>query len=106
MLTEWRKPGDVTQIPRWDATWYNDATTRMVEAGDFLRLRNVNVSYALPQRLAGSLHVESIKVFAQGQNLKTWTDFAGFDPEVSTGILTGAQYPALRTVTFGLNVGF
>ncbi|ARS36029.1 SusC/RagA family TonB-linked outer membrane protein [Pontibacter actiniarum] len=106
MLTEWRKPGDITQIPRWDATWYNDATTRMVESGDFLRLRNVNVSYALPKSLTGRMHVESIKVFAQGQNLKTWTGFAGFDPEVSTGILSGAQYPALRTVTFGLNIGF
>lgn len=106
MLTEWRKKGDVTQIPRWDATWYNDATTRMVESGDFLRLRNVNISYALPQGLVSKLRMESIKVFAQGQNLKTWTDFAGFDPEIASGILTGAQYPALRTVTFGLNLGF
>ncbi|MDX5480184.1 MAG: TonB-dependent receptor [Hymenobacteraceae bacterium] len=106
MLTEWRKKGDITQIPRPDAAWYNDATTRMVESGDFLRLRNVNISYALPQTLVSKLHVESIKVFAQGQNLKTWTNFAGFDPEISTGMLTGAQYPALRTVTFGLNVGF
>ncbi|MFD2247039.1 SusC/RagA family TonB-linked outer membrane protein [Pontibacter ruber] len=106
MLTEWRKPGDITQIPRPDAAWYNDNTTRMVESGDFLRLRNINISYTLPQTLVSRLNLSSIKLYAQGQNLKTWTDFAGFDPEISTGVLTGAQYPALRTVTFGLNVGF
>jgi hypothetical protein len=37
----------------------------------------------------------------RAQNLATWTQFQGFDPEISTGSLTGAQYPALRTITFG-----
>jgi TonB-dependent starch-binding outer membrane protein SusC len=49
--------------------------------------------------------VNSLRFFAQGQNLLTWTQFRGFDPEIATGSLTGAQYPALRTVTFGVNVG-
>jgi len=44
-------------------------------------------------------------VFAQGQNLYTWHNFQGYDPEVFTGVLTGAVYPALKTVTVGASIG-
>jgi len=80
--------------------------TRFVEKGDFLRLRNLNVSYTLPQKWASTIKLQNIRIYAQGQNLKTWTNFLGWDPEITSGILQGAQYPALRTITFGLNVGF
>ncbi|PRY05736.1 TonB-linked SusC/RagA family outer membrane protein [Pontibacter ummariensis] len=106
MLDEWQKEGDITDVPRPRAP-FRSGTTRFVENGDFLRLRNINVSYALPQALVNSLGgLRSVRVFAQGQNLATWTEFQGFDPEVTDGSLVGAQYPALRTLTFGLNVGF
>ncbi|MFS0489535.1 SusC/RagA family TonB-linked outer membrane protein [Leadbetterella byssophila] len=105
LTTFWRKEGDITNIPRPGAT-FRSATTRFVEDGDFLRLRNLNVSYTLPSALVNSWKLSTIRVFAQGQNLFTWTKFLGFDPEMSTTSLTGAQYPALRTITFGLNVGF
>ncbi|MEJ7767857.1 MAG: TonB-dependent receptor [Chitinophagaceae bacterium] len=104
LSTEWRKAGDITKIPNPTAT-FRSATTRFVEDGDFLRLRNASVSYSLPQQLFRSIKFSSVRFFAQGQNLFTWTDFRGFDPEISTGSLDGAQYPALRTITFGLNVG-
>lgn len=105
MLTNWRQAGDITQMPRPGAP-FRSGTTRFVETGDFLRLRNVNVSYSLPSQWVNKIGVGNIRLFAQGQNLVTWTDFLGFDPELSSGTLTGAQYPALRTFTFGLNVGF
>jgi TonB-dependent starch-binding outer membrane protein SusC len=105
MLDEWTTPGQITDVPR-PGNPFRSGTTRFVEDGDFLRLRNVNLSYELPQSLYSGIGVSSVRLFAQGQNLKTWTKFQGFDPEVSTGSLVGAQYPALRTVTFGLNVGF
>ncbi|WP_018479568.1 SusC/RagA family TonB-linked outer membrane protein [Pontibacter roseus] len=105
LLNEWRQPGDETDIPNPDVTFFAE-TTRFVEDGDFLRLRNLNISYALPASLISPLKMSTVRVFAQGQNLVTWTDFRGFDPEVSTGVLVGSQYPALRTVTFGINVGF
>ncbi len=102
--TEWRKAGDVTQIPRATAP-FRSGTTHFVENGDFLRLRNATISYNIPKQLTSAVRVNSIRLFAQGQNLATWTKFLGFDPEISTGSLSGAQYPALRTITFGLNVG-
>lgn len=105
LLTEWRTPGQKTNIPR-PGNAYRSATTRFVEDGDFLRLRNVVLSYSLPQNILSNARLNSVRVFAQGQNLLTFTKFRGFDPEISTGVNTGAQYPALKTVTFGINVGF
>lgn len=105
MLREWRNPGDITDIPDPNNA-YNASTTRFLEKGDFIRLRNITLGYTLPQSLVSKIKLRSIRVFAQGQNLWTKTDFLGYDPEVSSAVLRGAQYPALRTVTFGLNVGF
>jgi TonB-dependent starch-binding outer membrane protein SusC len=105
LLNEWRTPGQITNIPRSSAP-FRSGTTHFVEDGDFLRLRNLVISYAIPNSLTSNVGLRNIRVFAQGQNLKTWTNFQGFDPEVTNGSLVGAQYPALRTITFGLNVGF
>jgi TonB-linked SusC/RagA family outer membrane protein len=105
LVNEWKNPGDITEIPRSGAT-FRSATTHFVESGDFLRLRNAMVSYSLPRNWTRAAKISNVRLFVQGQNLVTWTDFKGFDPEINTGSLSGAQYPALRTVTFGLNVGF
>ena len=105
LLNEWRTPGQITNIPRADQAIETE-TTRFVEDGSFLRLRNVSLSYELPKKLTSSFKVSSLRFFVQGQNLKTWTKFRGFDPEITGGTLTGAQYPALRTITAGLSIGF
>lgn len=105
LVNEWKTPGQVTDIPRSGAT-FRSSTTHFVESGDFLRLRNAMVSYSLPRQWLNTVKINNARLFVQGQNLVTWTDFRGFDPEINTGSLSGAQYPALRTVTFGLNVGF
>jgi TonB-dependent starch-binding outer membrane protein SusC len=105
MLTEWQKPGDITNVP----SPFNDLhaeTTRFVEKTNYLRLRNVMLSYTLPPSIVGKIKMRSLRIFAQGQNLYVWHNFLGYDPEVVTGILGGAHYPPLRTITFGLNAGF
>jgi TonB-linked SusC/RagA family outer membrane protein len=104
MIDEWRTPGQVTDIPAADNPFFS-GTSRFVESGDFIRLRNVNLSYSLPANLIDKLKIASLRMFLQGQNLLTFTDFRGFDPELS-GNLIGSQYPALRTVTIGVNIGF
>ncbi len=104
LLNEWRAPGQITEIPRATAT-FRSGTTHFVEKGDFLRLRNASVAYNIPKSVIGKIKVTNARVFVQGQNLATWTDFRGYDPEINSGSLSGAQYPALRTVTFGLSLG-
>ncbi|HZI01867.1 MAG TPA: TonB-dependent receptor, partial [Flavisolibacter sp.] len=104
LVREWRNPGDKTDIQS-PAAAFRSATTRFVEKGDFLRLRNASVAYSLPSRWTNAAKLRNARLYIQGQNLLTWTNFLGFDPEISVGNLSGAQYPALRTVTFGLSVG-
>ena len=104
MLTEWQQPGDITNIP----SPFNDFqpnTTRFLEDGKYLRLRNIGMSYTFPAALLGKHKINSLKFFIQGQNMFTWSKFKGYDPEIATGALQGAQYPALKTITFGMNLG-
>jgi len=103
-LREWRKPGDITDVPRFDGV-YEDATTRFVESGNFLRLRNATFSYQIPNKFLQKAKIANAKIFIQGQNIYTWHKFEGYDPEIAGGINNGAQYPALRTYTVGLNFG-
>jgi hypothetical protein len=104
MLREWQQPGDITDIPSAFSDLHAE-TSRFVEKTDYLRLRNVMLSYSLPKSLLDKWKLRNIRVFAQGQNLFVWHNFQGYDPEVVTGILGGAQYPQLKTITFGLNLG-
>jgi TonB-linked SusC/RagA family outer membrane protein len=104
LLREWQKPGDVTDVPSPFNDFHGE-TTRFVEKTDHLRLRNVILSYSLPKSVLQRVKISSLKVFAQGQNLKVWHNFQGWDPEITTGILGGAQYPQLKTITFGLSLG-
>jgi TonB-linked SusC/RagA family outer membrane protein len=102
---EWRKPGDITDIPRAGQVMRRNIT-RFLEDGSFLRLRNVQVSYTLPQSMSKKLKISNARFFVMGENLWTGFSFLGFDPEITGGVLTGAQYPALRTITGGLTIGF
>ena len=103
-LREWRNPGDITDVPRFDNVFESN-TTRFVESGNFLRLRNATFSYQVPDKFLQKTKIGSIKLFVQGQNIYTWHKFLGYDPEIFGGINNGAQYPALRTFTAGLNIG-
>ena len=104
LLTEWQQQGDITNIPSPYSN-FELGTTRFLEKGDFIRLRNIVLSYDLPKSILDKAKINSVRVFVQGQNLQTWHKFKGYDPEVATGLLQGAQYPQLKTFTFGINVG-
>ncbi len=104
LLREWQKTGDITDVPSPFNDFHSE-TTRFVEKTDHLRLRNVTLSYSLPKSVLQRIKISSLKIFAQGQNLKVWHNFQGWDPEITTGILGGAQYPQLKTITFGLSLG-
>jgi TonB-dependent starch-binding outer membrane protein SusC len=104
LLHEWQAPGDITDIP----SPFNDfqaATTRFLEDGKFLRLRNISLSYEVPAILLNKAKISGVRFFVQGQNLVTWSKFKGYDPEVATGSLGGSQYPLLKTITFGVSLG-
>ena len=104
LYDRWKKPGDVTDIPRYGVTPQLDS--RFLEDASFLRLKNLMLSYTFPQKwLKRTSFLNSARIYAQGQNLLTFTNFTGMDPE-STSNVYKAQYPMSRQFTFGLEVSF
>ena len=104
LYDRWKKPGDITDIPRYGVTAQLD--DRFLENSSFLRLKNLTLAYALPQSLLSKTHFfTSARVYLQGQNLFTWTGFTGLDPEVATNVYR-AKYPASRQFTLGIDISF
>jgi TonB-linked SusC/RagA family outer membrane protein len=91
-------------------TDYNDL---ILEDGSYLRLRTVSLAYNVPEQWVRGRGFSRARVYVTGNNLKTWTDYRGFDPEVSSfgvgnlnrGIDIGS-YPASRSVTVGFNFAY
>jgi outer membrane receptor protein involved in Fe transport len=114
-LNRWQKPGDVAINPRRlldgrtggevDAGY--NTSTRFLFDGDMIRLANVAIAYNFPKALLSNLHLQTLKVFAQGHNLGTWTKYSGQDPESTTSSGAGyLLYPQARSFSLGLNVTF
>lgn len=105
-----------TTTPRATGPDPNDnrrVSSRYIEDGSFVRIKNVTLGYTLPKGLLKKAHFTNLRFYASAQNLKTWTDYSGYDPEVGSynqnplinGVENG-RYPIARSFTFGLNAGF
>ncbi len=84
-----------------------------VEDGSFLRLGTVTIGYTLPKAFTEKLKIRNFRVYVSGYNLAVWTNYSGFDPEVSTRRRTNltpgvdySAYPKSRTFVAGLNLNF
>ncbi|WP_114790038.1 SusC/RagA family TonB-linked outer membrane protein [Niabella yanshanensis] len=83
-----------------------------IEDGSFIRLNNLNVGYSLPKKWISKIGMNQFRVYFTGNNLKLWTKYSGYDPEVSTrgnGLTPGVDnsgFPRSRSFTFGVNVTF
>ncbi len=104
LLDRWKQPGDITDIPRHGI--YTEFDSRLLEDASFLRLKNLNLSYSLPSDLLKKTgFIRGLRLYVQGQNLLTFTNFSGLDPEGTRNIYA-AQYPMSRQYTFGLDLLF
>ncbi|WP_316816099.1 TonB-dependent receptor [Pedobacter nyackensis] len=87
-------------------------SSRTIEDGSFLRLKTVSLGYNMPKDLLKNIKINAVRLFVSAQNLYTWTNYSGLDPEVSTynSVLTGgfdySAYPRARTLAFGANITF
>ena len=87
-------------------------SSRVVEDGSFLRMKTVSLNYNVPSKLIKSAYLSSLSVNVSAQNLITWTNYSGMDPEVSTrnNTLTPgfdySSYPRSPTIAFGIKAGF
>jgi TonB-linked SusC/RagA family outer membrane protein len=121
-LRRWQKPGDITDVPqaRLYAGNGTRVSSRWVQDGSFLRLKTVTLGYNLPKDLVNKVFLQSARIYVAGQNLLTFTDYDGYDPEVNstyfqgttaqqTNVNLGHDFytpPLARTITFGVNLGF
>ena len=110
-LRRWRKPGDITDVPRYElgSTKNNLHSNRLLEDGSYLRLKNLNIGYNLPARFTSKMMLEQLRMYVSATNLWTYTKYTGSDPEVSTlDGSTAAQgidfftLPQVRTISVGL----
>ncbi len=121
MARSWRTQGDVTDIPRLgDVTTDSQGsginafgnTSRWIEDGSYLRLKNVTVGYNLPKNLVTRLRAGNIRLYVTGQNVLTFTRYKGYDPEFNNStnvLLLGVDYlnyPLPRRFVGGVNFTF
>lgn len=126
-LNRWKKPGDNASLPlailgenssnqanNPYENGNNNVSSRYVENGSFVRLRNVSLSYNFTAfSLVKSIRVKTLRAYVAGENLATITKYTGYAPDLniggtspSTQGLDFGVYPLARTITFGVNVGF
>jgi hypothetical protein len=104
MFTMWQKPGDVTDIQ--NPLTQRQFVSKDIQDASYLRFRNLTMSYDFPKSILGSQKlINNLRIFGQAQNLYTWTNWTGFDPEDDDNI-AAYEYPVPRTYTIGLNVSF
>ena len=110
----WQKPGDIATKPLpQNARNSFDPSTRFIDDGSFLKIRNITLSYDLPQQLISRMRLSGLRVSLSADNVLTFTDFWGQDPEVSidpgSGNLPGYaefKYPNNRQYLLSLIIRF
>lgn len=114
-LSRWRNPGDVTNMPRavYGAGYNWLGSDRYVEDASFLRLRSVTFSYTLGTKLLKKLKMDEIRTYISADNIYTWTNYKGQDPEVSMkggdpfGIaIDNSRTPPTSRISLGLTTRF
>ena len=104
MNTMWQQPGDVTEVQ--SSLYPRQFSSKDIEDASFTKWRNLTVGYTIPKKFADTISFfDSFRVYGQVQNLKTWTNFTGFDPEDNNNI-AGYEYPMPTIYTLGLNIKF
>src|SRR5690606_8132181 len=110
--SRWVKPGDIATHPKpvfGGNLNSNQASSRYLEDGSYLRLRNVTLCYDLPTALLSGISVSNAKALVSGDNLLTFSKCSGMDAEVGLGAGGGSssvKYPISRKILFGINVSF
>lgn len=111
MLDRWTPDNSDSDIPRLSHGTRNNMasySTRFLYDNTFVRLRNVTLGYQLPDNTVSGIGLSSVRIYAQADNLLTFGSAAkrGTDPEQSFSGTTGSRLPPLKSISFGVRVGF
>lgn len=115
VLDRWTEPGDETSIPRAtenDPNNNNRISSRFIEDGSYLRIKNVTLSYNIDKKYLDRVGVRNVRIYFTGQNLWTFTNYSGMDPEVNyagpADVVMGTDFfthPQVRAFSVGINLG-
>ena len=115
VLDSWTPTNTNTDLPALSETTLNNeftsANSFFVRDGSYVRLRSLQIGYTLSDTLASKIGAKSARVYYNGRNLLTLTDFRGLDPEVPRGGaldigVYNRQYPTYKMSSIGINVKF
>lgn len=109
VLDRWQKNGDDVTVQKFSTITANNSLNTAVKSfGDlsivdasYIKLRNISLGYTLPRNLLSTLKISNAVATIQGQNIFTFTNYKGLDPETQ-----GLYLPLLRMLTLGLNLTF
>lgn len=111
-LNRWTPTNTDTDIPKATSGRVPRTSSRFVEDGSYIRLKNLSIGYDFPSEILQRLNIGSAKIYVSGQNLLTFTKYSGVDPEISyksSNINLGldyGSYPNTISYTIGLNLSF
>lgn len=118
VLDRWRSPenpgnGLIPKASMFESGQNDQNSSRFVQDGSFLRVRNVTLGYRLPKDVLSRINLADVRVYASVQNLFTFTDYEGYNPEINTQggdpLRPGTDdlgYPVPRTYSLGINLSF
>ncbi len=113
VLMRWRNPGDYTTIPAPQKDNYPLISSRFIEDGSFLKVKNVKLAYSFPKRWMNMIRVETLQLYFSADNLLTFTNYSGLDPEVNIGGTSASAMsidqgvvPHPRAYVLGVNLVF
>lgn len=109
--------GSATTLPALQESDANNNFTRisdmLVEDASYIRLQNISIGYTFPKKWINKIFLNNARIYANIQNVYTWSKYKGLDPEVGAiygdALMTGVdygRYPSPRIYTFGLNISF
>lgn len=112
IMNRWTPANTNTNIPKAAAGRPQRVSSRWIFDGSYARLKNIALGYTLPANISSRLHIQRLRVYVSAQNLLTFTNYRGYDPEVNyqgSNLNAGTDYgsyPNAKAVTAGINVSF
>lgn len=106
-LNRWQKPGDITEVPRMDVSQtgtFNAQSDRWLTDASFLNIRNITLSYRLPQMITNKLHLQNLRIYFAGENIKMFSKRTGMNIEQQFNGVTTNEFVPARTFTTGINI--
>lgn len=105
-INRWTPENPSTELPRLGGVNNQQVSNFYIQDASFLRLKTLEIGYALPAKIMNKVKIQKLRVFLSGQNVLTFTQLKNFDPERSTGQNTDRLTPLYKVFTTGLNLKF